>query len=492
MIATAHRPELARLRNDIAFAEAIAERDASQSLVGYLANVVIDSRPKPRRWGGIWEPWQGEIVAPMVKAVEYATGIREAYAGPRRFWIELTRGHDKTGLIARLANFMLRFSRQQVTGIAAASDRDQARVLLTAMEREIALNPWLAAHLSAHNYFVRGPGGSVEVIASDAGGASGGLPDVTVCDEVTYWPRRDLFDMLLSGVVKRPQGVFIVITNAGIRGTWQWEIREAVRKDPSWHFYAAPQGRRLASWMSEEEIASDRAKMTTGHARRVFDNVWTDSSDNPLFPADLVAACSQARSSILWANPLQPPTGPKNLLLGYDVGQNDRAALWVLERTAPRTYVTRVLEVTQKVSLHDQEARLRAIIRAIRHRLVAGQIDQGSIGYQVAETLSREFPGLIVPISCGPQWQGRAALAVHLAGRERRLILPGLETGDADPQLVADFGQVEQVGDRKDGTPEVSTLRTDAGHADRFWGLAIAMDADAQPSRPQAKGARTG
>lgn len=493
MTASVATPDLAEAADDIAFAEALAERDSAESLVGYLSNVVIDSRPTPVRWSNVWEPWQGEIVAPMVPAIEHAAGLRDAYFGPRRFWMELPRGHDKTGLIARLANFLMRFSRRRISGVAAAADRDQARLLLASMESEIGLNPWLAAHLHAHNYLVRGPRGStLEVLASDAESASGGLPDVTVCDEVTYWRRRNLFDMLLSAVVKRPTGVFVVITNAGIKGTWQWEAREAVRRDPLWHFYAAPQGRRLASWMSEAEVASDRAKMTTGHARRVFDNVWTDSSDNPLFPADLVAACSRPRQKLLWPDVLHPPAGPKNLLLGFDIGKIDRAALWVLERTGPRTYAARALEVYAGRSLADLEARADAVVRAIRHRLIRGQIDQGSIGYQLAETLARRFPGLIVPVSCGPQWQGRAALAVHLAGREGRLELPGLATGDADPELVADFGQVEQTGDRKDGTPEVDTLKTDAGHGDRFWGLALAIDADGAPARPAAGGARTG
>lgn len=465
--------------------------EASRSLGRYLQFVTIDSRPSPRRWADLRETWQGDLVRPMIPAIEAAAGMRPNFDGVRRFWRTLPRGHDKTGLIARICNWCLEFAPQQMQIVAAAVDRDQARLLRDAIDRERELNPWLT-EVKVNRYDAHGPGGDLEILSNDVGSSSGQKADLIVMDELTWWKNRDLFDVLLAGLTKRQQAVIVVITNAGIVGSWQHDVLKTAQRSPFWDVLETPVGVRPASWINQAEVDADRMMMTRGTAARSYDNLWTDSADNPLFPADLVAACSVTRSSILWADPTKPPTGPKNLLLGYDVGQNDRAALWILERTAPRTYVTRVLEVTQGVSLAQQEARIRAIIRAVRHRLVAGQIDQGSIGYQVAETLSREFPGLIVPISCGPQWQGRAALAVHLAGRERRLILPGLETGDADPQLVADFGQVEQVGDRKDGTPEVSTLRTDAGHADRFWGLAIAMDADATPSRPQAKGARTG
>ncbi|MBA3313525.1 MAG: hypothetical protein H0T47_09610 [Planctomycetaceae bacterium] len=468
--------------------------DSAHSLAKFRSHAAIDSRPDPRPWGTIREPWQAADLRPVIPAIEAAAGWRPPLPedAPRFFWRTRPRGHFKTGEIALLMCGLLAFSPRRVRCVSAATDRDQAREVGTSMEAMRVLNPWFSSRVEVNKYDAYGPGGTLEILSSDVGGSSGKTPDISVFDELTYWKDKSLADMLLAAAVKRPGAVVLIITNAGILGTWQHELKRKCQADPMWDVRETPPGVRPATWMDERTVASLRAKMTTGHARRVFDNVWTDAADDPLFPADLIAACSRPRSQLLWPDATKPPIGPRNLLLGYDVGKVDRAALWVIERTGPRQYAARVQEAYSGVTLANQESRVRSIIKACRHRLVAGHIDKGSIGFQLAETLQREFHGIIQGVACGSTWQGRTALAVHLAAREGRLLLPGLETGEPDPMLVADFGQVEQVGDRKDGTPEVSTLRTDAGHADRLWGLALAIDADSTPSRPQAGGASVG
>src|SRR5690606_14280881 len=100
--------------------------DSSRSLVQYLGHVVIDSRPQPRRWSECWEPWQGGIAGKIVPAVEQACGMRTDYTGPTKFCYVLPRGHDKTGLIGRIANGARGFSRRKTRIAVAASVKDQA------------------------------------------------------------------------------------------------------------------------------------------------------------------------------------------------------------------------------------------------------------------------------------------------------------------------------------------------------------------------------
>lgn len=480
----------ATLEDRLQTAERLAAEESRLSLAKFLSYATIDARPEPLPWGMIREPWQAEDLRPVIPAIEAVAGWRTSLPpdAPRFFWRTRPRGHFKTGEIALLLCGLLSFAPRRVRCVSAAADRDQARLVGRAMEAYQRLNRWLPAELTINRHDAHGPGGTLDLLSSDVGSSSGDTPDVSIFDEITYWRDKALADTLLGAAVKRPGAVVLIITNAGIRGTWQHELKLQCEKDPLWDVRETPPGHRPASWMDERTVASLAAKMTAGHAKRVFGNVWTDSSDNPLFPASLVAFCSRPKAELLWTDPLRPPTGQRNLLLGFDIGKVDRSAIWILERTGPRTYVARWLESFVGRSLSDQEVRARAIIRAIRHRLVKGSIDKGSIGFQLAETLEREFHGIIAGVACSTSWQGRTALAVHLAAREGRLLLPGTETGEADPEIVTDFGQVEQVADRKDGTPEVSTLRTDAGHADRFWALALAVDADSTPARPQFLG----
>lgn len=418
----------------------------------------------------------------MIPAIEYMAGLRESYAGPRRFWRTMPRGHDKTGTIARLANWAIAFSRNKVSGTAAASDRDQSRVLLQSMTREIELNPWLADRLAAHNYIVRGPAGEVEIVASDAGGASGLKADFIIMDEITYWRKRDLFDMLLSGAAKRPQSVIVIITNAGIRGSWQHQLMEACRDDPLWDVRETPPATKLASWMSAEEIASDRAKMTASHARRVYDNIWSDATDSPLLNWDAIRGCHDP--STLWPGGRpQVRTRVGNLYVGFDVGRtHDRSVISLLEEIGDVLHL-RALKVLHKADFDRQESEFSALLNdpLIRPHLRKARIDRGGIGYQLAERMERKFPRIVEGIAMSQQWQGQAALRLAMRFEQRRIRIPD------DAELNVDLQQVEEVGTTKGGVPLLRTDRNETGHGDRFWSIALAADAvPVIPQRPTA------
>ncbi len=268
------------LERTLVAAHELARRESGRSLASYLDHVVIDSTP-PRRWSLIREPWQSDIVRPLIPAIEHACGFRPDYAGPLFFWLTLPKGHDKSSLIGRLLNWAVAFSKNPIKAYAAAADKTQARIIRDAMKAEARRNLWLDARLRFNNWEVIGPDGKLEIRSSDADTASGLLPDVVVVDEITFWRSRGLYDVLFGGAGKRPHCVFIVITNAGLKGSdqWQWALRELARTSRAWHFFESPEGVRLASWMSETKVAEIRRGLTPSMARRVFDNVWVDPSE---------------------------------------------------------------------------------------------------------------------------------------------------------------------------------------------------------------------
>ena len=450
------------------------EIESSKSLVNYLGHTVIDSRPIPRRWGDVWEPWQGAIVDLLKDAIEQLAGLRQGYDGPRRFWITIPRGHDKTSLIGRLANFCLKYSRQQVTGYAAASDRDQAKILLSAMTRERALNYVLRRVLSAHNYEIKGPGGKVEVISSDAPSSSGYLGDLFVLDEIVYWASPALFEMILSGLIKRPQAVLIVITNAGIKGTWQWDLYQQCLADPLWKVYSTPEYRRLASWQNENEIKSDRRKMTKNHGLRVYDNVWTSASDVSLLTEDMVRACV---GNPLWPRRRNPdgghtwivPPGRHDLYWGYDVGRSrDLSVLSVYELTGGVARL-RIYEELENTPYALQKRFLRRTIDPIQHHVIAGRVDKGAIGSDLAEWAEAQWSN-VRGVAMSETWQGQTAISVQNRFTEYTIEIPD------DSKLIADFQQVDEIGNTKGGIPVLRTNRTQLGHADRFWSTGLAID----------------
>lgn len=438
------------------------DREARKSCLSYCSNVVINSSP-PQRFDNIIEDWQADILSMVYPAMEYAAGLRYEYKGPRRFYIVLPRGHDKTSQIARLATWAVGYARTPLSASSSAGDKDQARLIREAMEKELELNPWIPVTLN--NYEAKGTGGKLEILSSDAPTSSGRFDDLIIMDELTYWKSRSLFDVLLSGAHKRPRSVVAIITNAGVKGSWQWQVLEAARNDYLWKVYEAPPYTKLASWLSDAEIQSQRRMLTRNHARRVYDNLWTDAAESPLLSYDEIARCY---GSPLWKGRPTPREAVGNLYVGVDIGRTRHLTVISTVEDTGKGLKLRDMKVMEGESFAKQEA---AVIERMDNRVRKLQVDRGGIGMQLAEQLCARYGSRCEGISCNASWQGQAALKMLTAFRERRIEIPN------DSDLNLDLQQVEEVGTSKGGIPVVNTTESGLGHADRFWSIALALDA---------------
>lgn len=259
----------------------LCQQASYSSCLEYLNRLVIDCRPDPAPFRERADPWQWALAAKVIPAIESVARTTTDYAGPTSFWLTLPRGHDKTSFVGRLLNWILAFSRINVDAVAAAADKDQANLLVDAMQKESRLNPWLGRLLSFKHYQAKGllSGSSLEILSSDAPTSYGLRPDIIVCDELTQWGKQDLWDALLSGRRKRgASAVQLVITNAGLIGSWQWQILQLAKKSPkSWWVYEAPG--MICSWISRKDLEEDRKQMLPSIARRMLDNQWLDPAE---------------------------------------------------------------------------------------------------------------------------------------------------------------------------------------------------------------------
>lgn len=272
-----------------------ADLESSRGVPEYLRHVVIDSKPEPRLFRDVAEPWQWALIARIAPAVEAAAGVFRGapYGGPRSFWLTMPKGHDKTTLIGRMLNWALAYARTpSFNAYAAAVDKEQAALLSEAMATEASLNPWLGRHLKFGNWKVDGRG-TLKILASDSHSAQGSKPDFLVMDEVTLWKDEDFFDALVSGTTKRKGMVTLVITNAGWLHTWQRRKFEEVAAQPKrWWHYEAPG--RIASWMDPAEIEANRRLILPAEARRLYDNQWVDPAEGAGFVTrEDVIACGR-------------------------------------------------------------------------------------------------------------------------------------------------------------------------------------------------------
>jgi hypothetical protein len=303
-------------------------REASQSLRAYLDNVLIDSVPEPKLYGQIREPWQKQRDDWLVPALEFAAGVNPDYKGPTNFLFTYSKGHHKSGLISSVLSWMTGFSKRPLRMYAGAKDAEQAGLIRNFMQREAALNKWMEPVLKFTRDCVEGvrSGSTLEIMASDAGGSQGLLSDLILCDELTRWDDYEFFESLYSGVHKRAgHCVFIVLSNAGILGSWQDKVRQLAKEEHGgrWFVYEQPECTTLASWLRKEEIAQDRKLLSPAEAARLYDNRWIDpTEDRGAFSPDDIDACV--------GEPRQPPSGA-DVFFGVDYGGvRDRTALAVM------------------------------------------------------------------------------------------------------------------------------------------------------------------
>jgi hypothetical protein len=342
-----------------------AENDAAsaRSLTEYLNRVVIDSAPEPKRFIDIAERWQLERNAVLTPMIEHVAGLRTDYRGPLNCFMGYAKGHDKTSTVARYLNWLAAYPKKTLRVVCAAKDREQSEILRDVMEKEASLAPnrWFKDHIEFGSRAVKGKrnGTKIEFLTSDASGTHGRTPDLICLDEITNWESSALFEALFSATVKRAGYCgLLLLTNAGLLGSWQEEIRNLARSehDKTWHFFEQKVGEQLASWMTPTAIEQASKFLSPTESRRLYRNEWIDPAEAgvKLFsPADVDACCGP---------PKEPPLGSQ-IYFGCDYGgTHDRTALAVLwyETT---TSIVHVLKVDCYQGSIENEVRISDVER---------------------------------------------------------------------------------------------------------------------------------
>jgi len=182
---------------------------------------------------------------------------------------------------------------------------------------------------------------------------------------------------------------------------------------------------------------------------------------------------------------LTPST--RDLYLGVDIGRKrDLTIAWLFERVGGVLW-SRTLVTMKGVSFDEQE---RAICRLIErstatpgcdlhrqeclcHRVC---IDQSGIGMMLAEHLVQKYGAIVEPITFTAQLKERLAPMVKQAFEERTVRIPDNREVRADINSVKRFVTMA-------GNVRFDAEHTDRGHADRFWALAMVVNAASEPSQ---------
>lgn len=335
------------VQKQVAIAEKLRDSISSESLSSFLSSVTIAASPEPKRFADCAEQWQKELIGPKIPAVEHLAGINAGYSGPMQFMSILARGHDKSSLEGRLATWLLLYSTRLIKGYIVAADLEQGQLILQAMKEEALLNPWYAKKLTFRNDHVIGPAGCVEVLPADSGSAFGLRGNLFICDEFTHWKNNKLWLPVYTGTEKVTPNLLIVLSNAGVLGSWQHDIFKSAQTSPHWKvFYREG---HLASWMSQEKIKAKSGALPPFEIDRLFNNKWIDpSAEADYLRAEDIEGCQELSRHLKLKPRFLASHAVNNYVAGVDYGpRRDRTALCILHMDKEKRITVDRLDVWQ-------------------------------------------------------------------------------------------------------------------------------------------------
>lgn len=180
---------------------------------------------------------------------------------------------------------------------------------------------------------------------------------------------------------------------------------------------------------------------------------------------DMIAACEYAPTEE-WESDLSEM---QNLYLGMDIGRTrDLTVIWVLQRVAGM-FLTRKIICLEKQSFSAQEEHLYPLVGLPGMRRAC--IDATGLGMQLAERAVQKFGAYRVePVRFSGQVKEALAYPVRAAFEDKAIRIPH------DPQIRADLRGVKKTTTAA-GNIRFDGERTENGHSDRFWALALAVHA---------------
>lgn len=182
------------------------------------------------------------------------------------------------------------------------------------------------------------------------------------------------------------------------------------------------------------------------------------------FPYDLIASIED--DSVLYGEDwLNKIVG--DLYIGYDVGRRkDLGVMWALELLGNRKY-TRKVKIFENTKFKIQEEYLSEVFSHPKFRRAC--IDETGLGMQLAENLqSKHGQFRVENVYFTLKVKEDLAYQLLTAAQDKNIVIP------ASQEVREDFHSIRKV------TTAANNIRFDvaktevSGHADRFWGCALA------------------
>lgn len=163
----------------------------------------------------VYEPWQCWVWMNIMGFKIRETGFRRF----RTAHVEIARGNAKSAMASQAVLYFVALDNPNGNLVSTvATKKDQARIVLDSARAMANRNKSFKRHTGttvlAHHIAHKKSGSMVRALASEHSGLDGLNDVLAVCDEL-HAMRRQTFEVITSGMSKRPDSLTLCITTAG-------------------------------------------------------------------------------------------------------------------------------------------------------------------------------------------------------------------------------------------------------------------------------------
>lgn len=163
----------------------------------------------------VYEPWQCWVWMNIMGFKIRATGFRRF----RTAHVEIARGNAKSAMASQAALYFLAMDNPNGNMISTvATKKEQAQIVLRSAQLMARKNQSFRRHtgtkVMAHHISHEKSGSMIRSLASEHNGLDGLNDVLAICDEL-HAMRRQTFEVITSGMSKRPDSLTLCITTAG-------------------------------------------------------------------------------------------------------------------------------------------------------------------------------------------------------------------------------------------------------------------------------------
>ncbi len=359
----------------------------------------------------------------------------------RRFWLERTKKASKDADLAIIIAWLMAFPKRPFKIQIIASNQKQAGIIKTRIEDLLYYNEWLKGRIRVVQNRIQGITFEKDLVKTTieatgtAGGAHGETPDLLILNELVHVERWSVMETHRNNADGVPQGIVIVSTNAGFKGSKAEVWRKIAVKLDRWKTFI---WHKLAPWVNREDVQEAKDRNDPFEYARLWEGRWISGRGGAVSEDD-IDAC--------FREDLQPLDKPEDGWLygaGLDLGiSHDHAGIVV-------------------VGTNARESRIRiAYIRDFAPSIMGGG-KKLEVDIEAVESVCKQVFGLF-----HLDWFGYdpAAGGSFTAQRLIKLGVPMQEMTFSSPSNLKIMGQcfVQSLKERKLECFENDEMRRDMG-----------------------------